>query len=101
VPAQLLVAAGAIVPGTARFERLELCLDAPFTRNEFGALVKAGGRLFGREVGTTPQGAQQVAREEAEAALRGLSCEGALSEPPTWGEVCGALLLARSKPGKA
>lgn len=48
VPVQQLVLAGAVVPGSERFGRLNLELDEPLSENEVNSFVRAASSLLGR-----------------------------------------------------
>jgi hypothetical protein len=100
VPAQLLVTAGALAPGTARFGSLELYPGRPLEGPELPSFVRAASRFLGRnvddealdvlvEVALDVEVAGGVSRAAALRALHALGVyEADLSDPPTWEELC-------------
>jgi hypothetical protein len=98
VPAQLLVTAGALAPGTARFGTLELHLARPLEGPELPFFTRAAAKLLGRDVDNEALAVEATGGVSRAAALRALQTLGLdevnLSDPPTWGELCVAVMQA-------
>jgi hypothetical protein len=94
VPAQLLVIAGALAPGTERFETLELCLHKPLEGLELRPFTEAAAQLLELDVSADALkcAGETVSLAEARRALHALGVNAsARSAPPTWGELCAAV----------
>ncbi len=93
VTAQLLVVAGALAPGSRRFQCLELQLEQPLTLTELAAFTMAAARLLEAHTNLqSSRGNEMATQHDVLASFIGLElAPSALSSVPTWGDLCTAL----------
>jgi hypothetical protein len=93
VPAQLLVAAGAIPTYSPRADRLAIEPEQPLTHSEARAMLEAAARLAQLPAVefAEVQPDRSVRREELAAALQSFGLDADLRDPPNWGATCAAL----------